>query len=160
MKVIKTALSFLLGVSSLTSLTGCATIINGTRQAVRIESNPSDATIWLDETYVGKTPKIIEMYRSDNHTVRIELEGYQPYEASFKKELSYWVFGNFIFGGVIGLAIDVVSGGVYKLTPEELEAELSSSQITYTKKSNQACIVVVLKPNPSWQKIGNLVAVN
>lgn len=152
----KTLLLFL----SLTVLTSCATIMHGTHQSVGIASNPSNATVWVDQMHVGHTPLFVELSRKDNHVVKIELEGYQPYEATFSRQLSGWVFGNIVFGGIIGLAVDAISGGLYMLTPDQVQAELRSNHMAYSKKSNDSCILVVLEPNPSWQKIGNLVSAN
>jgi hypothetical protein len=158
MKLIKKASAFLLNFSILTSLTGCGTIMQGTQQSIGIASNPSNACVWVDRAFAGNTPIIVEMSRKDNHIVRIELEGYQPYEATFSKKLSYWVFGNVVFGGIIGLAVDAITGGLYMLTPEQVQAEMRSNQMTYSKNSKDSFIVVVLEPNPSWLKVGNLVA--
>ncbi len=162
MKMVKSAMATasLLGVSTITFLTGCATIMHGTRQSVGIASNPSSASVWIDKSYVGNTPMIAEMSRKDNHIVRIELEGYQPYEATFSRQLSGWVFGNVIFGGVIGLAVDAISGGLYMLTPDQIQAEMRSNNIAYSKNSKESYIAIVLKPDPSWVQIGNLVTVN
>lgn len=159
MKFVKTAHTFLLG-SALISLTGCCTIMHGTRQSIGIASNPSHASIWVDSNYVGQTPLIVEMSRKNNHFVRIELEGYQPYEATFSRQMSEWVFGNIVFGGIIGLAVDAISGGLYKLTPDQVQAELRANHMMYSKKSADSCIIVVLKPDPSWEKVGNLIAAN
>lgn len=150
----------LLGTLFATSLTSCATIMHGSRQSVGIASNPSNANIWVDGCYVGNTPIIVEMTRNNNHFVTIQLDGFLPYQATFSKELSYWVFGNIVFGGVIGLAIDAISGAIYKLTPDQIQAELRSNQCICSKKSNESCIMVVLEPDPSWTKIGNMVAAN
>lgn len=161
MKIIKKVPAFLLIFFALASLlTGCATIMHGTRQSVGIASNPTNANVWVDKNYAGNTPIVVEMSRKDNHIVRIELDGYQPYEATFSRQLSGWAFGNIVFGGFIGLAVDAVSGGLYMLTPDQIHAEMRSNNMAYSKKSNDSCIAVVLKPNPSWKKIGNLMATN
>lgn len=161
MKIVKRSSSFLLAFFSLASLlTGCASIMHGTRQSVGIASNPSNASVWVDKNYAGNTPMVVEMSRKDNHIVRIELDGYQPYEATFSRQLSGWVFGNIVFGGIIGLAVDAISGGLYMLTPDQIQAEMRSNRMAYSKKSNDSCIVVVLEPDPSWMKIGSLLAVN
>lgn len=160
MKIFKNATTFLLIVTFITALTSCATIINGTRQSVGIASNPTNASIWVDQTYVGCTPIVIEMSRKDNHIVRLELDGYQPYEATFSRHISGWVFGNILFGGLIGLAVDAISGGIYRLTPEQVQAELRSNNIAYSKNSKESYIAVVLKPDPSWIKVGDLVAID
>lgn len=102
---------------------------------------------------------IVEMTRKDNHIITMQLDGYQVYEAIFSRQLSGWVFGNIIFGGFIGLAVDAISGGIYKLTPDQIQVELQSNNIAYSKQTNESCFVVVLEPHSSWQKIGNLVAI-
>lgn len=141
--------------SSLLLLTGCATIMNGTTQSVSISSNPSNAGVWIDNQFVGQSPMIVMLTRKDNHFVRIELEGYQPYQITFNRELSGWVFGNIVFGGFIGLAVDAISGGIYRLTPEQANANLSQ-HCTYGKKSADSSIAIVMKIDPSWEKIGEL----
>lgn len=151
---------FLLALISITSLTSCATIVHGTRQSIGIASNPSNAMVWVDRTFIGNTPIVVEMTRKDNHIVTIALDGYEPYEAVFSRRLSGWAFGNVIFGGIFGLAIDAISGAVYTLTPEQIQVELRSNRIAYTKNSKDSFITIVLEADPSWQKIGNLVAVN
>lgn len=140
----------------LISFTSCATIMHGTRQSVGIASNPSNASVWVDRVYTGNTPIIVEMSRKDNHIVRIELEGYQPYEAVFSRQVSGWVFGNIVFGGLIGLAVDAISGGLYKLTPEQVQAEMRSQNLVCNNPSTDSYIAVVMKPNPAWEKIGQL----
>lgn len=140
--------------------TSCATIVHGTRQSVSISSMPSNACVWVDRTFIGYTPIIVEMTRKDNHVVCIQLEGYQPYEAVFTKQISGWAFGNIVFGGVIGLAVDAISGGLYRLTPEQMYAEMAANHMTYSKKSSDSYIAVVLNPDPSWEKVGSLTKVN
>jgi hypothetical protein len=160
MKLVKATIALLLITSTVTSLTSCATIMHGTRQTVGIASNPTNATVFVDQSYMGNTPIFVEMTRKDNHIVRIELAGYQPYEAVFSRQLSGWVFGNIVFGGVIGLAVDAISGGLYRLTPEQVEAEMRLNNIACNDESEEEpFFTIVLQPNPAWEKIGNLVAV-
>lgn len=137
-------------------LTGCATIMHGTKQTVGINSNPSNAWVWVDGNYLGNTPIVVEMTRKDNHRVYIELPGYQPYEAIFTKQMSGWVFGNLAFGGVIGLGVDALTGGIYVLTPEIIQAEMRSTNVAYSKQTADSYIAIVMEPDPSWKKIGNL----
>lgn len=140
----------------LMALTSCATIINGTTQSINIASNPTKANVFVDNMLVGDTPIIVHLTRRDNHLVRIELNGYMPYEAAFTRELSGWVFGNILFGGFIGLAVDAVTGAIYRLTPENIQAEMKQANICYSKKTEDSTILIVLNPNPSWEKIGDL----
>src|SRR5262245_6480750 len=95
---VKAVVTSLVLLMMLLSLSSCATIMHGTHQSIGIASNPSNATVWLDKKFAGNTPLIVEMTRKDNHIVRIELNGYQPFEAAFSRHVSGWVFGNIIFG--------------------------------------------------------------
>jgi len=54
------------------------------------------------------------------------------------------------------LAVDAVSGGLYRLTPEQVQAQLQSDSVKFSKKSKESQIFVVMQPHPEWEKIGNL----
>jgi len=139
-------------------ITSCATIVNGSRQAIGFSTNPTNAEIWVDNRFVGRSPLIVEMKRCDNHFVRIQLDGYMPYELTLTKELSGWVAGNFFFGGFVGVAVDAITGGLYKLTPEQVQAVMYKSDDIASHESDGASIFVVLEADPSWEKIDNLIA--
>jgi len=49
---------------------------------------------------------------------------------------------------------------MYSLTPEQVQAELRSGNIVMSKQSDDSYIAIVMKPDPSWKKVGNLVATN
>lgn len=134
----------------------CGTIIQGTRQQVGISSNPSNASVTINGKYRGNTPLIIDLKRKDSHIVRIQLDGYQPYEATLTRSTSSWVWGNIVFGGLIGLVIDASTGGMYRLTPEQIVAELRASQASTVSNEDDLFIAVVLETDPSWERIGSL----
>jgi len=135
---------------------GCATIINGTLQDIGISSSPSGATITVDNLNYGITPTVIKLSRKDNHFVKIELPGYKPFKITITRGVSGWVWGNIVFGGIIGLAVDAISGGLYKLSPEQIKATLSKSDIGLIYREDAIYIAVVLQPDPSWEKIATL----
>jgi len=137
-------------------LTNCATIIHGTSQDVSVSSNPSNAKVTVGGKEVGRTPIITDLKRKDKHIVKIELEGYQPYEIGITRKVSGWIAGNILFGGLIGLAVDAISGGMYKLSPDQITAELRDAGTSAILQDGSVFITVVLKPDPSWQKIGQL----
>lgn len=99
---------------------------------------------------------IIDLKRKDSHIVRIQLDGYQPYEATLTRSTSSWVWGNIVFGGLIGLVIDASTGGMYRLTPEQIVAELRASQASTVSNEDDLFIAVVLETDPSWERIGSL----
>ena len=149
-------LSFLILFIAIIISSSCATIMLGTTQEVSISSNPSGAMVTNNGLQLGKTPVLADLKRKGNHNIKIELEGYQPYEVRLARKASGWVFGNIIFGGIPGLIVDVITGGMYVLKPEQVQAELRKSGAKISLGKNQMLIAVTMEPDPGWQKIGEL----
>lgn len=151
-------LSFLLFIVFL--FTQCATIIHGSRQDVSFSSNPSKASVSIDNVEMGTTPVTLRLKRNMHHTVVIKLDGYQPYETKLTRKVSGWLAGNIIFGGLIGIVVDAAGGGMYKLTPDQIQAELRNQTAQIGDFKDGIFLSVVLKPSSDWEKIGQLERVN
>lgn len=134
----------------------CATIMHGTSQDIGFSSTPTGARVVVDNQERGKTPVIANLSRKDNHIVKIDMPGYQPFEATITRSVSGWVLGNILFGGLIGLVVDAISGGLYKLTPEQVAATLAKEGSGYLHRDDALYIAVVLKVDPTWEKVGSL----
>lgn len=107
-------------------LYGCATIMHGTSQEIGVSSTPSGATVSVDNMSMGETSTFVNLSRGDNHIVKVEMPGYVPFEMTITRQTSGWVWGNIVFGGLIGLLIDAGSGGLYDLNPEQVHCELKA----------------------------------
>jgi uncharacterized protein YceK len=148
-----------LGGMALLLMTGCATIIHGTRQDVGISSTPTGASVTIDNLQSGTTPVFSKLRRKENHLVRISLPNYQPMDLTLTSSVSGWVWGNIAIGGLVGLAVDAISGGMYKLSPEELSAALGATSAgTITKSGDGIYVIAVLKPEANWVKVAQLEA--
>lgn len=134
--------------------TGCATIMHGTAEDIGLSSTPTNARVMVDNHEVGKTPTVVKLSRKDNHIVRMELDGYQPFEATITRGTSGWVWGNLVFGGLIGLVVDATSGGLYKLTPEQIAGQLAKQGALVTPRRDGIYVAVVLHADKGWQRIG------
>nr|WP_315157482.1 PEGA domain-containing protein [uncultured Flavobacterium sp.] len=148
-KIIISALSLSLILSS------CATIISGSKQKVSFHSNPAQASIFIDEVEVGKTPFEIKLERNKEHHVMIKLDGYQTYETNLTKKFNAWYLGNIVFGGIIGIIIDPITGAIYNLTPNDVKAEMNKGTAFKLNKKD-IYIGVALKENQNWEKIAQL----
>jgi hypothetical protein len=105
--------------------TGCCTIVHlGFTQKVNVNSTPPGASVVIDHEYRGKTPVVVYLKRHDVHEVHIDMEGYQHYETSTTRGLSYWIYGNLVFGGVTGFLTDAMSGSMFNVEPRAIHAEL------------------------------------
>lgn len=142
------------------ALWGCATIMNGTSQKIGISSTPSGAKVTVNNQALGVTPLFADLKRSDHHVVTIEMEGYQKAELTITRSVSGWVWGNVLFGGLIGLAVDAISGGLYKLSPDQLNATLAKEGLAHFQGKDRLYLVTVLCPEPNWQRIGSLQTAN
>jgi hypothetical protein len=141
---------------ALIPLTACATIMHGTTQDVGFSSAPSSARISVNSKEMGQTPTILKLARKGNHIVRMELDGYQPFEATLTKSASGWVFGNIVFGGLIGLVVDAGTGGLYNLTPTQIQGQMIRQGAGAGQAKEGIYLSVVMTPDPTWQKIGQL----
>jgi hypothetical protein len=135
---------------------GCATIIKGSKQNINITSYPAEATITINGKMFGKTPTVARVFRKDNQYVKIELDGYKTYETVLKKRFNGWLLGNIVFGGLVGIAIDAVTGSMYSLTPDQVNAKMASTIGQVYKEKDGIYFAVVLEPEASWKKIGEL----
>lgn len=145
-------------------LSGCATIFDGSSQPVLIKSVPEAATISItnragEKIHTGTTPATVTLkrgagyFKSENYTVKVEKEGYQPKEIQIKGSINGWYVANLLFGGVIGLLIvDPITGAMYNLTPEAVTATLDAMAINTSK--NDGSLVIVLAqdlPATAWK---------
>jgi len=153
---ISRAVAMTAAVGAALALTACATIIHSRSQEVGISSTPAGATVSIDHVDKGTTPLVAKLSRKDLHVLRIEMAGYQPYEATLNRKVSGWVWGNLVFGGLVGLAVDAVSGGMYKLTPEQVSAVLNTDQASIARQGDGLYVFAVLEPKADWARVGQL----
>jgi len=105
------------------SFSGCATIAHGTSTTIRINSVPSGATAMVGgQTII--TPSTVTLKNNQAYQVVFRKDGYEDTYYTIDKHMSGWVWGNILFGGIIGLCIDAMSGGAYKLVPEDINVTL------------------------------------
>lgn len=104
------------------STTGCGTVVNGIYQDLAITSNPGGAQVSVDGISSGTTPVVVPVTRKHAHVVKVEQDGYHPIEGSVVPVTSIWEWGNVIFAGLIGLAVDAWTGGMYELSQDRVNA--------------------------------------
>jgi hypothetical protein len=138
------------------ALSACASIIHGTSQDVGISSSPTGAQVTVDNQAGAVTPYIAKLSRKDNHIVKLAMDGYALAELTLTKTVSGWVWGNIVFGGLIGLGVDAISGGLYNLTPTQLQATLAKQGASIAPTKDGVYVVLVRRPDAEWVKVGQL----
>ncbi|GAB4237627.1 MAG: hypothetical protein Tsb0034_12840 [Ekhidna sp.] len=166
LQIISLAIAFV----SINGLTNCASIIHGPTQVVDFSSQPTGASVTIDGKEYGNTPQSITLRRmgrskdeakpKQEYQVKIAMEGYYPYEVKIKREMDGWFLGNILFGGIIGIIIDAANGSMYKLTPDQVIAQMGKSTAMNRSDDSNLVISVALEIDPSWEKIGQLKKVD
>lgn len=99
---------------------GCASIVEGTDQSVTVQTTPSGASCELKRDgqvigVVNPTPGTVTVDKSkDDISVICRKEGYQDASGAFSSDFQGMTFGNILFGGLIGVAVDASSGAMHE----------------------------------------------
>ena len=105
-------------------LPACASIFAGTHKTVRVTSEPPGALLKLDGDTRAITPGVLHPSTRSDHTVTIELAGYEPYAVKLRRKHSDWEWGNVANGVAPGVAFDAATGAVYRFEPSLIHAKL------------------------------------
>jgi hypothetical protein len=97
---------------------GCATLTKGTSQTVTINTDPHGAMCTLSRdgkpiAVINPTPGSMPVEKSSG-TISILCKrlGYLDSAGAMASEFQSMTFGNILFGGLIGLAVDAASGAL------------------------------------------------
>jgi hypothetical protein len=127
----------LLLLSVIVIASGCATIMNGPKKIVDIDSEPSKAKIIItdkrgDTVYSGLTPATAWLNRGAGYfakakyKISVSKPGYQSQTQTLKTGLNGLYLGNLLLGGVIGmLIVDPMSGAMWTFPQSDLKVTLS-----------------------------------
>ncbi|MBZ9557903.1 MULTISPECIES: hypothetical protein [Modicisalibacter] len=143
-------------------LSGCATIVGDRDETITLKSQPADADIVITDErgetiFSGTTPTTTQLKKSDGsyfggktYTVEISKAGYEARTLTIDSTANGWyIGGNLLFGGLIGwLVVDPMTGAMYNLSPNEINAELHQELATSTADEG-ALNIVLLEDVPS-----------
>lgn len=95
----------------LTFASGCATIVKDDSQPVAFSSDPQGSTVSINGIPRETTPTTMMIKRQNQaQMVTFELTDYHPVTFKLEKSMAGMVWGNIIFGGVVGAVVDASSG--------------------------------------------------
>ena len=138
---------------------GCASIIHGGSQDIGVSTSPAGAKVTVDNQSTGITPFVAKLSRKGDHIIRLELDGYQPTEVRLTKSVSGWVWGNLVFGGVVGIAVDATTGAMYSLSPNQVQSALQHQSAQTAPTKDGIYVVLVKHADPKWVKVSQLARV-
>ena len=90
----------------------CSSVIFGTSKKIPVTSNPLGAKVIVDGKEMGHTPLNLRLKRKNSHIVRIEKNGYNPFEIRITRKVSgalvFSILGNY-WVGYLGMIATVLS---------------------------------------------------
>lgn len=112
-------------------LAGCASIVSGTKQKVRVNADPGKAVVTIVsqsgiEYYKG-APAEVQLPRKETYTVEIAMDGYLTQKIVVSHALNGWFIGNLCFGGIPGGVVDFITGAMWKLEPDTINIVLKTA---------------------------------
>jgi hypothetical protein len=99
---------------------GCATLTKGTSQTITVATDPAGAvcTLTRDEkplAVINPTPGSIPVEKGKGTiAVVCRKADYQDAAGAMASEFQAMTFGNILFGGLIGVAVDAASGAMHQ----------------------------------------------
>ncbi len=126
--------------------TGCASFIalatdDGLEQKISFNSDPPGVTLFLNGTRpLGETPFAKKIERSKDLFVIAKKDGFEDKQIHLTQRFNHWFWGNVLFGGLIGSAVDYADGAVMQLDPTTyyinmLPRKVSLEQRQYYEKT-------------------------
>jgi uncharacterized protein YceK len=112
----------------LLSISGCASMLKGTKGSVSFSSEPAGAKVLINGFQSGVTPCTIEMNSGNSYNVTMKKAGYDDgyylIVSSFK---SGWLFIDVLCGGFPAI-FDAVTGSWNDLTPSAVKCYLEKEK--------------------------------
>ena len=117
-------------VFSLLVLANCATITRGTKDVLEINTDPQGADVQTSNGFsCDGTPCSIKIPRKSKFVAEITKTGCEPTKVNVMNKISnnggLALAGNIIFGGIIGLVVDLSTGAAKDLTPNPIDRKLN-----------------------------------
>lgn len=129
--------------------------MNGRHAEVAIKSQPAGAQVSVqnekgETVATSKTPGRVTLKRSNGlfrkaprYTAFIQKPGYETAQVSINPKWNPWILGNFIIGGVVGLAADSATGAIWRYSPDEIDQNLHPLSNEYHSDNAQTAISAV-----------------
>lgn len=101
-------------------LGACSTIVSGSNQSVSVTTPQVQAANCKlqnskGEWYVSSTPGTTMVHSGmGDMSVLCEKDGYEKGSATYASSVKGWIFGNILFGGLVGTVIDMATGSGFE----------------------------------------------
>ena len=120
------------------SLSGCATIFNGTEQEVQFDSEPSKADILIGGVRRGTTPATLTLTKPGltDRQITFVKEGHEEKTITLQKKFATASILNVIGPTFVGFGIDALSGALFNYYPTEYTVEMEAESASAHKATS------------------------
>lgn len=109
---------------ALPCLGGCATVINGTSQSYKFQTDPGGAKVATTSGVSCVSPCEMELKRRTDFRADVTREGYKPVYVLVQSRTGGAAVGNLLLGGLIGGVVDGANGASNHLYPNPLSLRM------------------------------------
>lgn len=124
-------------------IAACATIMNSDMVSVPVYTTPSGAKLVINGMEYTSPATVQAPRGKGDFKLHVEKKGYKPVDILLRQSLDGWLWGDIILGGLIGLAVDFITGDAYDLDPEVVSCELQKDVSISKTKSGELYIILV-----------------
>jgi len=116
------------------SVSGCAYMIEGPTQEIRLHCRPDgNVRIMVDGQAIDFADGVIVLQKTrETHFVTVEKEGYMSSTLSFNRDIEpLWPTANLVWGPgcFIGWLVDWLTASVYRIDPKDIHVVLQERRI-------------------------------
>lgn len=109
------------------TITGCATVFKGTSAKVNINSDPNKAKVYVNGSFVGKTPTEVKLSSKESHQIEFQKEGYEARGLNLTNNIGVgWIIADILFG-VVPLIVDAATGAWFHLESNNIKMNLEKT---------------------------------
>lgn len=120
----------MLAIAAISTLSGCATVIKGSDQALTFNSEPDGAQVIVDGRLIGVTPLTAKVKKNSADTVMIKKDGYKTQTMPLDKK----------YDGVALLSVfwdlsttDIATGAAFEYVPNSYHFQLKKEEASAGK---------------------------
>jgi len=118
---------FLLALLAL--LPSCATLFNGSKDAVDFSSDPGGAKVYVNGQFMGTTPFQLELISKHSYTIEFRKDGFQNKTVLLTNSVGGgWIVLDVIFG-LVPILVDASTGDWYGLDQDHIAAALETAPV-------------------------------
>lgn len=105
-------------------VSGCATIMNEDMVSIPVYTTPPGARVTINGMDYTSPATVTAPRGKGDYKLHVSKDGFEPVDVLLVESADAWLWGNILFGGLIGLAVDFISGDAHDFEPEVVSLDL------------------------------------